>query len=864
MGKQMSMLIWDKEKYRPLPFYFLNQADDSLVSREAIREALGRLKSAGYGGCVVFNKPPDGFTQEEFLGPKWFQTIRYFAEEALTLGLEIWINDGFNFPPGDAGGRIHEIAPQLGQKRLSLNADRSVSIVDVPWCFPAFEEPESSKLFIEFVYEGHKKYVGEFFGRSIVGFFSDADNRRVPHGALEGKYFPWSHGFPSGFEKALGYSIIPHLPDILGGKDCKEAVDYWRFAGRLYQQWFANNHEWCRKNKLKYTFHSSDSGPRSLDETNRSSIFTEGDAFELHSHADFPGTDHELRALHSGTPFFPKTLWHIESALWGEPNELVRSPEFSNVLGDVRAKLASSAAFLYGRERAMCECFAATNWSCEPDELRRIALWQIMQGINFFVPHAAHHRFGGATKYFAPPELLRYGVLAKSMRELNDHLAELCAIASSGELIAPIALLDPTEEMWRTGKAFIRFFKLCAELNRLPYGYVIVPKSALLGRQKEFLVTVNPGMNLSEDDRNLIRRTGTILLEEDELARLVSLIQLDFAYEGNGRPHFMRRKVDGGELLLVANIEEEGRIVGKVTYEGKSHAIELLPGELAIFAPGLRRYRKPAQISRRLTINGPAKLEWGGPNSITMFRWEDAGGDAQSIASNYKELFFRWKTLEALPSLRLLVPATAAATYSFDGVALESGRGRLVFDEEYLEFDLNDSGAKGEHVIKLSKDQALSAYSPFYLEGDFDSDVLKVPDGILVPALDYYSFSLKMPQHASVFLKKRRSELDTNRSWAEQGQLFYSGAASYSFEFTIPAEFKQPCLRFGRVACRLGLRVNGLDLGCRIFPPFDFDLKGFSGPCRAELRVENTMGNMLDGYGAPSGLLASPELLDMG
>ena len=326
----------------------------------------------------------------------------------------------------------------------------------------------------------------------------------------------------------------------------------------------------------------------------------------------------------------------------------------------------------------------------------------------------------------------------------------------------------------------------------------------------------------------------------------------------------MRRKVDGGELLLVANIEEEGRIVGKVTYEGKSHAIELLPGELAIFAPGLRRYRKPAQISRRLTINGPAKLEWGGPNSITMFRWEDAGGDAQSIASNYKELFFRWKTLEALPSLRLLVPATAAATYSFDGVALESGRGRLVFDEEYLEFDLNDSGAKGEHVIKLSKDQALSAYSPFYLEGDFDSDVLKVPDGILVPALDYYSFSLKMPQHASVFLKKRRSELDTNRSWAEQGQLFYSGAASYSFEFTIPAEFKQPCLRFGRVACRLGLRVNGLDLGCRIFPPFDFDLKGFSGPCRAELRVENTMGNMLDGYGAPSGLLASPELLDMG
>ncbi len=857
------MRFGNREDYRPIPFYFLTTTEDTALSREAIREAINMLEAAGYGGCVVFNKPPTGFTREEYLGEKWFRTTRYFVEEALKKHLAIWINDDFTPPPGDVGGRIAKIAPHLKQQRLVLENSGAVTVKnDVEWGFPAFEYPESSRLFIELVYEAYKKYLGEFFGKGIVGIFSDADNRRMFHGVLPEDYFPWSGNFSGECETTFGYRVEPHLRDILQWKGGQAAVDYWRLTGRLYQQWFANNHEWCRKNNLKYTFHTSDSGPRSFDETLRSSIFTEGDAFELHAHADFPGTDHELRGLNGGTTLFPDKLWICEHACWGQPNEKCRAWTFSNPAGDVRAKLAGSAAFLNNAPRAMCECFAATNWSCETDDLRRIAIWQIMQGINFFVPHAVHHRVFGSTKYFAPPEFLRYGVLAKSVKPLNDHLTDLCEIASRGELIAPVALLDPTEEIWRTGRAFPRFFELCVELNRQPHGYVIAPLRAVIQNDKQFRVAINPGMTLSDEVRKQIAEAGVVLIESNETDRLHSLIPVDLNFKGTGRPHVMRRHVDGGDMFLIANIEDDHEIIETVKYSGKDHTIVLLPGEVAVFAPDGSDYRKPTTIRASLPLSETADVTWDAPNSITLFRWEDAGGNAKPIHFQNGELYFRWRNSQDLPAIRLLVPLGVAGTFTFDGVTLADGQQRMIFDERYLAYDLPNSGITGEHVIAMTGG-GMAWESPCYLEGEFDCQIEQDWKDETVPCFVYYNFKLDLPKFAKVTLHKRRKTLATNRSWARQGHIFYSGSAVYRFEFTIPDDFKHPILQLGRVHCRAELTINGKNLGCRIFPPFEFDLKGISGKCVAELRVENTLGNRLDGYGAPSGLTAIPELIDV-
>jgi hypothetical protein len=859
------------DAYRPKPFYFLNRVRDADLTRASIREALDRLKAAGFGGCIVFNKPPHGFSADDYLGERWFQTLRYFAEEAVKTELQLWIHDGFDCPPGDVGGRLAKIAPHLKQQRLKLNATGVVEVVAVPWHFPAFEEPESSRLFIELVYEAHKRQLGEFFGKSITGFFSDADNRRMPHGVLAETYYPWSGNFAGEFEQGFGYSVEPHLPDILNRKPCQAAVDYWLLAGRLYQRWFANNYVWCHQNNLKYSFHSGDSGPFTTEEMIRSSIFSEGDAFEMHAHSDFPGADHELRSLNGGTPLRPDTLWVQERAGWGEAKDC-RSPAFSNTHGDVRAKLAGSVAFLNGREGALCELFAATNWSAEPDDLRRIAVWQIMQGITFLVPHAVHHRMG-PMKYFAPPEFMRCGALAKAVRLLNDHVARLCVVAAQGELVAPIALLDPTREIWRERKPVPQFFELCDQLNRLPYGYVIAPISAVTDNAKGFRVAVNPGLALSADLRAQIARAGVTLLEDNQLDRLPALIACACSYTGTGRPHFLRRQLKDGETLLVANIEDPAEIIGDVTYAGSRHPVALLPGEVAAFTPSGIECRKPVRILVRQLLAAEAEVAWQAPNGVTLCRWEDARGqlmDRQALSAPNVTLFFRWKNREELADLTLLVPMVAQAAL-LDGKPLGAATPRLLLsDEEYQALALPGSGLAGDHVLELrfaSYEEAtyVSWRNPCHLEGDFDCEVEALDGGgAATSEASYYNFFLTLPAAVRVTLRKRRCRLALDRSWAEQGHPFYSGRANYRLAFRIPDGFRHPVLRFPTAHCQLELTVNGRELGCKAFPPYDFDLAGFRGDCQAELLVENTLGNRLDGYGAPSGLAAVPELLDVG
>ena len=91
--------------FKPIPFYFINTIAPEDLSPEACRRAMEELAANGYGGCVLFNKPPTGFDEKLYLSDYWFDTLENFIIPARELGLEIWINDGFNYPPGDAAGR---------------------------------------------------------------------------------------------------------------------------------------------------------------------------------------------------------------------------------------------------------------------------------------------------------------------------------------------------------------------------------------------------------------------------------------------------------------------------------------------------------------------------------------------------------------------------------------------------------------------------------------------------------------------------------------------------------------------------------------------------------------------------------------
>ncbi len=848
--------------FRPLVFYFINTDEPSALTRKAVFGAAEKLKEAGFGGCVIFNKPPDGFKKEEYLEYKWFELTGCFAEAGRKLGIQIWINDGFDFPPGDAGGRIQKRNPDLKQKMFVRGKSGKVEIAEAGWGFPAFEEPESSELFIELVYEKYREHLGEYFGRGITGFFSDADCRRF--GPVAGEelrrmpaYYPCSVKFMEIFKARHGRE--PDVSAVMSGAGGQEAEDYWELAGELYAGWFACNYRWCRRNGLKYTFHTSDTGPFPLKTLKRSSIYTEGEYLEIAKLADFPGTDHELLSLNGGRHFGE---YRVPQAVWGAGGEGVEDLDFYSTRADVRAKYAWSAAFLYGRERVMCEAFAATNWGADFQKLRHIASWQIMQGVNLFILHAWHHRLKGCTKYFAPPDFSDRGGLYRGLKEFNSWLAEMSALASAGQPAVDIALFDPTRKVWREETDSSVFFDACSRLNRMPYSYVIANEACLLAKPGRFRVLVNPGLELSARLVSSFTRGGGVVIGSDDIYMIPKLLGEKVKFKGDGRPHYtLRRTDDGREMLLAANIDSEKTINGRLEFKNSSKEIKLEPGEIKAFQEnpsGVPRKNRSSPIVR---LQEECAVKWERKNIIPLSRLEDSAGRPHAVDSGIKRLFFKWSCTGEIPGIELMVPAEfseGGGILLWDGKAPARARPAELFFDRYLKFAPDSPCGPGEHAVEFRPGKRFinARFNNIYLAGDFSAHV-RHDDKPGPPWLQYYSMRLLLPEKAVIELSRRREKLRF-APWEEQGHPFYYGGAEYLASVRLPDGFSSRTLVLPEIRAGCSATCNGRLLGKRIFRPWEFNLPPSGSECLLRITVWNTPANMLEGYKAGSGIIGRP------
>ena len=816
----------DMQKYRPLPFYFLTTGDPEAYTEEKITAKVRELYEDGFGGCILFNCAGDGFDNDRYLTDEWFDVTERFILAAEKYGLKVWFTDGWRCPSGDVGDKVAKRNPDLKQQRLVRNADGKVEAVDVPWGFPAFEEPESSKLFIELVYEAYWKRLGKYFGKTLEGIFSDADNRRFDAfsaGMMRDEYYPWAKNFAANFQKEYGYDITPHLSDIIDGKHSQASYDYHCFCEKLYRKWFENNYRWCREHGILYTFHTSDTGPFPRSRCRRSSVFTEGNPLHFYKHCDFPGTDHELLALDGGTHFDSRLVQLKVSR--GSAEALYRTPSFAETKYDLRAKYVGSAAYLYGKPGAMSELFAAANWGATPGEFRRIAAWQLLQGVNRFVPHGIHHVFKATGKYGAPPE--QHLGTGGSIREINDFIAKYSFIASQGEFAPSVRVADITEAVRRGAEEVENFFTFTDMLNHAGISYAIVP----------------------EDDPGAVRALET----------LPPLPERDFTFTG-GDLLAMRRKLNGEYFLLVCNLWSEDELSGTLEFMGKKYELTLASGEMAVLGGPYEEYRAPRSFARELPLAFPAPVKFAAPNRVT-FHYNSAFTVAAPLSS----------------ALNLLIPAEFADGATCDGQPLTAGETCFLLADPYVRYSI--PGAAGVHRFELpawrnrpadlgkpdsatGNDPGMPSdfkyYLPVYLEGDFDVELdVEGPFDHKV-YVSYYILNLYDPKKCDVTLKPRRTALAAG-SWAEQGQPFYSGSATY--EFDLSAVTGTATLETPGAAVRVEAVVDGVSRGAACFPPYRIELGDVTGARKLELRVTNTLANEFEEFLAPSGLVRGARIL---
>ena len=854
------------QKFRPKPFYFITTTDKDELSYTSVYQSLSRLKEEGFGGIVLFNKPPHGFTAELYLTNAWFDMVRNFAKVSKELELDLWINDGFDFPPGSVGGRIsREKYPHLAQKRLVLE-NNEVKIVEADWGFPAFEEPESAELFHTYVYESYLANVGEYFGNPIRGFFSDADNRRVSfrvfqEGSPQRDYFPWSSGFAESFQEQYGYDITPYLKGILKKEENSKGRDYWEHAGRLYQSWFASNYKWCREHGLEYTFHTSDTSPFTWEQAPRSSIYTEGRALDMESNSDYPGTDQELLEINGGKHMRKEEYW-MPHVSWGGDNSYVRNPEYRKVYGDLRAKQAGSVAFLHNKKGAMCEMFAATNWGASPTELREIASWQIMQGITFIVPHAYHHRLLGETKYFAPPIYSPHSTLNYSAKQLNDILATSCYYASLGTLKAPIAVLDITDDIWEGRANPDAYFAVCEELNRMPYGYVLADTKSIVNKKEEFSVIINAGASLSGERERALSQLNIPVIGTEDLDRLAEFIDCKVSYEGEGKPHFMRRQLDSGEeLVILANIEDEEAICGVLRVGNKAYTVTLQTGEMGFFTERERiaPSTKAEFHLEQMEFFEKASVLWGDENIIPLEYWTDEQGNPVCKTADERYFSFTYSVTDAdVRELKLMLPQSISGKVSsihIDGKLLANQVETKVFDEAYFSFDLAEFEGVGDHEMIMRTSTILSDSERIFFQGEFGVEISCSGEYAQMYATQY-SLDKYLPEHANVRLSKRPTELSLSQSWTEQGHPFYSGTVIYVLQLELPTNFGVAALHIPEVHDGCMVRKDGVEIGNQALRPYIFDLGDMGGTHTLHLIVYNSMANALECYREPSGITA--------
>ena len=80
-------------RYRPKPFFYITTHDPAELTLARFLRSLAILKEQGHGGLVLFNRPPLGFSREEYLTDKWFAMVQNVILACEKLDLKLWIND---------------------------------------------------------------------------------------------------------------------------------------------------------------------------------------------------------------------------------------------------------------------------------------------------------------------------------------------------------------------------------------------------------------------------------------------------------------------------------------------------------------------------------------------------------------------------------------------------------------------------------------------------------------------------------------------------------------------------------------------------------------------------------------------------
>ena len=450
----MSEFSNPSSEYRSVPFWVWNND----VSKEDVDRNLRDYKEKGFGG--VFIHPRYGMITE-YLSPKWFELVKYSMDVAKKLDLKLWIYDEDSYPSGFAGGHVNEQMPESYNQGVALfpvkmnklkldNKNMRVKYVfkkvDNEWKdITASAEKENgaegeymvfnlrdfrrsiwyggysyvdllikgvTEKFIDITFPGYKKSVGDEFGKTVMGVFTDEPHTDPDSGGA----IRWSPDLNSRFKQLFGYELDPQMISVYqeSGDWMKVRHDYYATILDLFiDRWSKPMSQYCKDNNLIWTGHYWEHGWPSPAKG--------PDNMAMYAFHDMPGID---------------MLFN---------NEKERPDQFGNIRSP---KELSSVANQLGKKRTLSETYGGSGWDFRFEEMKRNGDWEYVLGVNFMNQHLSYVSIMGDRKHDYPQSFGPYAPYWKQYRYQNDYFGRLSAALSSGKQVNRILVLEPTTTAW--------------------------------------------------------------------------------------------------------------------------------------------------------------------------------------------------------------------------------------------------------------------------------------------------------------------------------------------------------------------------------------------------------------------------------
>jgi alpha-L-rhamnosidase len=262
--------------------------------------------------------------------------------------------------------------------------------------------PAATRQFIAWTHEEYKKYVGEEFGKIVLGFRGDEPDYSI-------KGIPWTPVIFDEFARRKGYDVRPFVAAFFAPKLTEEQqrakADYWELWSVMFREgFFRPQGDWCAAHGLEYLVHLNH------EDQMMALVRSEGDFFSDMRYVHVPGID---------------TIWN---QIW--PGKVTDFPKY-----------ASSAAHVFGRPRAFSESFAAYRTPPTVEQARWVMNQQYVRGINLqelmFVPASSSGQSG-----------LRGWMGDERFPAVVVYANRATYLLAQGRPAAEIAVYYPTLSMW--------------------------------------------------------------------------------------------------------------------------------------------------------------------------------------------------------------------------------------------------------------------------------------------------------------------------------------------------------------------------------------------------------------------------------